>query len=1663
MPSDSPSNQPITAFESLCPPPTGPTLPPAPNDSCYVSVFGLSELGSFVKVKVDGQTFTPLGNCDTFLARHPLTVEWHAYLGNFHSDKIVSPEWDCTTGTAWDVLDVSSGFCSVEIVAPENARVAIKDVPHLQEMVNGDIALLPINEDYKYKIESLGIFGSDKGFNTDSCPRQIVATNLNDGHFCELEVTINPGDQIEILNDVPSIIMNPGETLTTVYDKDTDVVWRVLGTEPNACVFRTKKCEFPLDATAACTDRYCYVTVSGLLEQDAYISIKDDISGLLNSDKLLVQHGTEVEWRTHLADFQSNYIKTGSWDCAITTLDVSSGFCQVEVLTPENSGIGIKNIPHLQTMESGDVFLPKGETYDWIPEYLGKFNTDSCPQPITICSVSIAGLEEPGSSIEIKNVKSGLVNDESFLVVHGTQVEWSAQLGKYKSPFIMTAPWDCNDSVLDVSSGFCPVEVVAPENSRVKIKDAFHLNRMLNGDSALLPINEDYKYMIELLGVTGPEMIFDTKNSCPTQVVATTTGVEFCELKIKANNGEQVEILNDVPSIILKDKDKLTTVANKETLVVWRIVGNELNSCVFSSLLCQADLDAKQNCNDRFCYVSVSGLVEPGSSIDIKNGNSGLLNSDRFLVEHGVVARWSTHLANYNSPNFDTEPWNCDITTLDVSSGFCQVEMNPPDNISIGIKNIDHLQAIESGDIAFLPKEETYEWVPAFLKTFNTDSCPKIIGICHVSITGLKEPGSSIEIKDRISGLVNDDTFLAVSDSQVQWSPQLATFKSAFITSTPLDCNNPILDVSSGFCPVEIVTPEKTRVRIKNIPHLQAMRATEIAFLPIKQSYQWIPEALGVLSTEVGFNTNNCGTPTIDATNSGEFCELPIIQNDPLEILNTDPSFILNQGDPLITVHDKTTKVKWRIEGTSNVTFCVFEVQRCQLILDATDDCSVRFCKATITGLEEEASFVSIENTEYSVLFNFDQFTVRDGDEVQWKARLTDHASVKFVIDSWNCLEREILDVSVGFCAVEVVVPENGQLELLNVPHRANMVNGDIVLLPRGGDYSYNPVALGTPGSKVNFNTDDCILTSILASADFCELNVNMDTNDTLQVYNENPSLTLSYGETLTTVVSQPTDIIWSLVGSADQCTFESDECLVALDTTVCIPIRRQLEEIQTEKNTASSSLLSFVLRSNFTGASGLVHFGGGEFANIRNSIGVILGIYNVQPTETNPATGNHSFTVELLSIYNETDGWNLKPGTGVVFRDGTAMPWGTMRRVFRHNYLKTSSRVFGLFLMILTWIAALISSGMIGWMRNNAGIHRAQPLFMQLLCFGSFSMASGIFTLSWDEGSGWTNKQLSIVCSLTPWFFFLGNITILCALAGKLWRLEYAIRLGLPFKTIFRVIWPLFLIVISTVGILIAQTVYDPWAWERHVINEIPAETYGMCHSHHYLAFLGPLIGILFSSELIILYFAWRSSHFSDAGAAKAVMYTCLLRVQAWAVGFSLLACLGYASADATYLARASLIFGFAISGIIVVVYPEIYTAMKNKQNKDRCAMRRDRRGIVSAVFALQEETLSSSSLGPFSQKQKHNCAQSQNLTAQPPTKSKVVPSNTHEKITIAVQKLHKKLDASQKAKHEFPIPARGSTPVVKPVGSSTSSAGLPKQPATTYTDYIHGEQTEL
>ena len=202
---------------------------------------------------------------------------------------------------------------------------------------------------------------------------------------------------------------------------------------------------------------------------------------------------------------------------------------------------------------------------------------------------------------------------------------------------------------------------------------------------------------------------------------------------------------------------------------------------------------------------------------------------------------------------------------------------------------------------------------------------------------------------------------------------------------------------------------------------------------------------------------------------------------------------------------------------------------------------------------------------------------------------------------------------------------------------------------------------------------------------------------------------------------------------------------------------------LQPPPSISNNKVHTAIVDLEFTGASGFVSY---DAPGKRTKTSSTVGIYNIRPVQssTKPTT-HHSYKAVLTNVYNSgTDGWTNEP-EAFIYQDGSTIPPPGEREVQDHNYLSSWVRALGLSFLGITWSLSLACIVGIFMYRKVNVVRGGQPFFLQLICASSIIMSTSILTLSFDEGTGWINEQLNIACTLTPWFFIIGQLLLVSIL----------------------------------------------------------------------------------------------------------------------------------------------------------------------------------------------------------------------------------------------------------------------------------------------------------
>ena len=156
---------------------------------------------------------------------------------------------------------------------------------------------------------------------------------------------------------------------------------------------------------------------------------------------------------------------------------------------------------------------------------------------------------------------------------------------------------------------------------------------------------------------------------------------------------------------------------------------------------------------------------------------------------------------------------------------------------------------------------------------------------------------------------------------------------------------------------------------------------------------------------------------------------------------------------------------------------------------------------------------------------------------------------------------------------------------------------------------------------------------------------------------------------------------------------------------------------LQSTMPRSSSPLLSAILQSKFSGASGSVEFGS-HLEKGRNYEGIAVGVFNIQPGAINPETGKRSHGTTLISTWKEENGWVDIPGATLKYRDGTSEFAGTFWRIYDPHYIAPTIRTMGLCLLGIAWLVAGVSMFLLKWLSKSPALRHTRLFLLQALLF---------------------------------------------------------------------------------------------------------------------------------------------------------------------------------------------------------------------------------------------------------------------------------------------------------------------------------------------------------
>lgn len=262
-----------------------------------------------------------------------------------------------------------------------------------------------------------------------------------------------------------------------------------------------------------------------------------------------------------------------------------------------------------------------------------------------------------------------------------------------------------------------------------------------------------------------------------------------------------------------------------------------------------------------------------------------------------------------------------------------------------------------------------------------------------------------------------------------------------------------------------------------------------------------------------------------------------------------------------------------------------------------------------------------------------------------------------------------------------------------------------------------------------------------------------------------------------------------------------------------------------------------------------------------------------------------------------------------------------------------TRIRPYGL---ALAGISMVLSLGLMIWViynRNTAVVRKSQPLFLGMICAGTFLMSTTIIPLSIDDSIA-SEEVCTIACMTAPWLFWIGFIFAFSALSSKIERIRKLVEGSSRFRRVTVTAWDvmipfLFLLTLTTIFLLV-WTIVDPMFWVRQSVfgSKDDRSTFGSCavgKSNVSVAMLACLIVLAFACVIRASVSAWKARAVNvEYSESKYISVIVIGMLQTFPIGIPLVI-LSYANPTAKYFVKTAIIFALTLSISLLIFVPKI------------------------------------------------------------------------------------------------------------------------------------------
>jgi len=272
-----------------------------------------------------------------------------------------------------------------------------------------------------------------------------------------------------------------------------------------------------------------------------------------------------------------------------------------------------------------------------------------------------------------------------------------------------------------------------------------------------------------------------------------------------------------------------------------------------------------------------------------------------------------------------------------------------------------------------------------------------------------------------------------------------------------------------------------------------------------------------------------------------------------------------------------------------------------------------------------------------------------------------------------------------------------------------------------------------------------------------------------------------------------------------------------------------------------------------------------------------------------------------------------------------------------------------------LAAISMSLSLGLLAWVwyyRDAAVVRKSQPLFLGMICVGTFLMAATIIPLSVDDSFA-TVESCTIACIATPWFFWIGFVITFSALFSKIYRINKLFTDASVFRRVKITAWdvmpPFCILLTLTLIFLSVWSFVDPMYWIRQdTIGSIDGlSTFGSCRLGSKgvsKVMLWCLIVLALACVILACFAAWHGRNISvEYSESRYVTVIVIAMLQAFPLGIPLIF-LSHQSPIQKYFVEVAIIFVLTLTVLLLIFGPKIGFLRKEKS------------GIVGGISSTQQ-----------------------------------------------------------------------------------------------------------